>query len=94
MLNFYYSSPKDPFEIVENKFTVLNHEQYLLENLSLSKEVSTENTEEQDTKNTAETKFILPLDDTCENHNHIEKKESSAGQVTMQIALRDAVANF
>lgn len=59
-----FSSPKDPMEIVENKFAILAKEQHLLANLSpVSKEISVENTEIDSYRKLTPTKFILPLED-------------------------------
>lgn len=58
---WFYSSPKDPLEVVENKYAILNKEQYLLQNLMESKEIPLENTESQ--RKATPTKFILPLEE-------------------------------
>lgn len=55
-------------EIVENKYAILNKEQYLLQSLTESKEIPAENTESH--RKATPTKFILPLEEdetTCEN---------------------------
>lgn len=54
-------------EIVENKYAILNKEQYLLQNLTQSKEIPTENTESL--RKATPTKFILPLQEEEEEAN-------------------------
>lgn len=61
-------------EIVENKYAILNAEQYLLRNMSKAKEIPLENTEFHETRKATPTKFILPLEDM----NHVEEQQSEA----------------
>ncbi|XP_063920818.1 pleckstrin homology-like domain family B member 1 isoform X2 [Zophobas morio] len=55
---------KDTAEIIENKFAILEAEQYLLQNLSVNDEKSSESIKSLERKN-HDTKFIFPLDETA-----------------------------
>lgn len=57
------SSQKDTTNIIENKFTILEKEQYLLENLNRTKDTIEDNSIDNNTRKPTPTKFILPLDD-------------------------------
>lgn len=80
-----FSSPKDPLEIVENKYAILNKEQYLLQQLSESKDIPTENTESL--RKATPTKFILPLEEETNFENGI-RKEVSPDQSTNYNSLQ------
>lgn len=58
-----FSLPKDSSNNIENKFTILEKEQYLLENLNRTKGTNEDNSIESNTRKPTPTKFILPLDD-------------------------------
>lgn len=61
-------------EIVENKYAILSKEQYLLQSLTESKEIPSENTESP--RKATPTKFILPLeeDETTTYENETQKQ--------------------
>lgn len=74
--NVCFSSPKDPLEIVENKYAILNKEQqYLLQNMTMeSKEIPVENTESH--QKATPSKFILPLEeDETKNYGNDTPKQ-------------------
>lgn len=56
--------------------------------MSASKEIPIENTELQNTEKATPTKFILPLEDTCENQNQ------SAGHKKNGESFETEVSNF
>ncbi|KAL3276180.1 hypothetical protein HHI36_020898 [Cryptolaemus montrouzieri] len=66
------SSPKDASNIVENKFAILEKEQYLLENLNTTRD-STDNSIDGTTRKPTPTKFILPLEDVDLIHESYDK---------------------
>lgn len=58
---FFFSTVKDPSEIIQNKFAILEAEQYLLQNLTKNNEKLVENTKQIEQE---VSKFIFPLDET------------------------------
>lgn len=82
------SSPKDAAEVIENKFAILDTEQYLLQNPPKGKNFKNENSQVslvQNSQKTEPAKFIFPLEEPPENQNsnppnlaqRIKKSESN-----------------
>lgn len=59
----FFRKSKETAEIIENKFAILEAEQYLLQNLTINDEKSIENNKII-TKKENDTKFIFPLEET------------------------------